>query len=179
MYIPGKLLRNGLVLRVPPWKGLVRETSAFACPERVILFRPRRLSRGGAIRVCALSSDARNVEASEFSLTAEIQQAKREARPYKINRASLTAVEREELRLRSKAIPMKADKEPLEVVFEDSRFLVVNKPSFLKMHPSHRFEGGSLLNRAIGHCGFAPHMLHRLDMVCKSSRGFPLPCKTD
>lgn len=29
----------------------------------------------------------------------------------------------------------------------------------------YSFEGGSLLNRAIGHCGYAPNILHRLDMV--------------
>lgn len=69
------------------------------------------------------------------------------------------------LRLRSKSIPLVADSEPLEILFEDDTFLVVNKPAFLKMHPSHRFEGGSVLNRAIGYLGHPPQLLHRLDMV--------------
>lgn len=101
----------------------------------------------------------------EYSLEAEIEQAKREGRRLNIDKSKLTPAERQQLRLRSKAIPMVADKEPLDVVFEDDRFLVVNKPSYLRMHPSHRFEGGSLLNRAIGHCGFMPFVVHRLDMV--------------
>lgn len=91
--------------------------------------------------------------------------ARREARPYNIDKSKLTPSQREELRLKSKSIPLVADKEPLEILFEDDKFLAVNKPAFLKMHPSHRFEGGSLLNRAIGYCGYTPWLLHRLDMV--------------
>lgn len=108
-----------------------------------------------------------NVKATQgFSLEAEIEQAKSEGRRYNIDKSRLTPIERQQLRLRSKAIPMVADKEPLDIIFEDDSFLVVNKPSYLKMHPNHRFEGGSLLNRAIGHCGFMPFVVHRLDMVC-------------
>ena len=55
----------------------------------------------------------------------------------------LTPREREKLRLRSKAIPLVADKEPLDVIFEDDSFLVVNKPAYIKMHPSHRYAGMS------------------------------------
>lgn len=102
----------------------------------------------------------------------ELEQARREARPYRIDKSQLTPLEIEELRLRSKAIPLVVDKEPLDVVFEDDNFLVVNKPPFLKMHPSHRFEGGSLLNRAIGHCGFTPFLVHRLDMVSSVRNNF-------
>lgn len=101
----------------------------------------------------------------KYNLASEMEQARREARPYNIDKSKLSPLEREQLRLRSRAIPLVADKEPLDVIFEDDRFLVANKPSFLKMHPSHRFQGGSLLNRAIGHCGYAPRILHRLDMV--------------
>lgn len=46
--------------------------------------------------------------------------------------------ERERVRLRSKAIPLVADNDPIDIVFEDEDFLVVNKPDFVKMHPSHR-----------------------------------------
>lgn len=99
------------------------------------------------------------------SLEAEIAQAARERRCYNIDKSKLTPKERQELRLRSKAIPLVVDNDPLDVIFEDANFLVVNKPAYLKMHPSHRFEGGSLLNRAIGYCGFMPYILHRIDMV--------------
>lgn len=98
-------------------------------------------------------------------LEKEMRQAKKEARPYRIDKSKLSDKEKQKLRLHSKSIPLVADSEPLDVIHEDDNFLVVNKPAFLKMHPSHRFQGGSLLNRAIGHCGFAPYLLHRLDMV--------------
>lgn len=95
----------------------------------------------------------------------EIEQARRERRPYRIDKCKLTQQEQHYLRLRSKAIPLVADSDPLDIVYEDDTFLAVSKPSFLKMHPHHRFLGGTLLNRAIGYLGYAPHILHRLDMV--------------
>ena len=55
------------------------------------------------------------------------------------------------LRKASKAIPLVADSEPLDVVFEDEELLVVNKPPGLRFHPTHRFEGNSLLSRCLGH----------------------------
>lgn len=72
--------------------------------------------------------------------------------------------ERAALREYSRSIPLVADTEPLDVIYEDDELLVVCKPDYLKMHPAHRFQGGTLLNRAIGHCNFAPHLTHRLDM---------------
>ena len=55
------------------------------------------------------------------------------------------------LRRASRAIPLVADVEPLDVVHEDDELLVVNKPPGLRFHPVHRFEGNSLLSRVIGH----------------------------
>ena len=55
------------------------------------------------------------------------------------------------LRRASKAIPLVADDAPLDVVFEDADLLVVNKPPGLRFHPTHRFEGNSLLSRCLGH----------------------------
>lgn len=101
----------------------------------------------------------------EGSLAREIETARREKRPYRIDKSKLNDRERQLLRLRSRAIPLVADSEPLDIVHEDDVFLVVSKPAFVKMHPSHRFEGGSLLNRAIGYLGYEPCILHRLDMV--------------
>jgi len=134
-----------------------------------VLRRPYILSRYGARGLLPsarfTSTKSENIAMNSSSVSFEMEQARKEARPYRIDKAKLTAAEREELRRRSRAIPLVADKEPLEVVHEDDDYLVVNKPSFLKMHPSHRFQGGSLLNRAIGHCGYTPKLLHRLDMV--------------
>lgn len=102
---------------------------------------------------------------SDFDLSREIEAARAEGRPYRIDKSKLTEQERQLLRMRSRAIPLVAESLPLDIVFEDDTFLVVSKPPDLKMHPSHRFLGGSLLNRAIGHLGYAPRIVHRLDMV--------------
>jgi hypothetical protein len=75
--------------------------------------------------------------------------------------AAMTPRERELLRLRSKAIPLVADTEPLDIIFEDEAFLVVSKPQYVKMHPAHRFEGGTLVNRVIGYLNYNPHVAHR------------------
>lgn len=50
-----------------------------------------------------------------------------------------------------KALPLVADDEPIEVLYEDSRVIAVNKPPHLRFHPIHRFKGTSLLNRVIFH----------------------------
>jgi 23S rRNA pseudouridine1911/1915/1917 synthase len=50
------------------------------------------------------------------------------------------------------------------VIFEDEELLAVVKPPDLRVHPVHRFEGGSLLNRAARHlAGVLPFIVHRLD----------------
>ena len=95
---------------------------------------------------------------------------------------------RQTLRRDSRATPLVADDAPLDVIHEDEDLLVVNKPPGLRFHPVHRFEGNSLLSRAIGHVrrrGYqndgqndqndqndrddrdevpTPHVIHRLDM---------------
>ena len=95
------------------------------------------------------------------------------------------------LRRASRAIPLAADPEPLDVVHEDDELLVVNKPPGLRFHPVHRFEGNSLLSRVIGHVrrdasrdgagsddAEAPRVVHRLDMdtsgVCLFVKDPPL-----
>lgn len=139
-------------------------------PLRVQYHRPGlRLVRNAArilfsTKSCTSASETQS-NRLENTRAKEMEQARKEARPYRIDVSKLTAQEREQLRLRSRAIELVADKEPLDIVYEDVDFLVVNKPGFLKMHPSHRFEGGSLLNRAIGYLGYPPYLLHRLDMV--------------
>ena len=53
------------------------------------------------------------------------------------------------LRRASLKIDLVRDETPLDVVFEDDEFLVVNKPPNLRFHPNHRFEGNSLLSRRV------------------------------
>ena len=83
---------------------------------------------------------------------------------------------RSTLRRASRAVPLVADPTPLDVIHEDDDVLVVNKPPGLRFHPTHRFEGNSLLSRAIAHVRdnkndegpgdevHVPHVVHRLDM---------------
>jgi len=74
-------------------------------------------------------------------------------------------VRRQKLRELSKSIPLVREVEPrLAVVYEDEWFLVVNKPSGVRTHPVHRFEGGSLLNWVLGYLDVGKiHTVHRLD----------------
>ncbi|GAX77191.1 hypothetical protein CEUSTIGMA_g4637.t1 [Chlamydomonas eustigma] len=60
--------------------------------------------------------------------------------------------------------PMPADPEPVEVLYEDDHLLAVNKPTRLNSAPAHRYKGGSMVNRVIGHLGHPPYTIHRLDM---------------
>ena len=58
---------------------------------------------------------------------------------------------RSTLRRASRSGALVADPTPLDVIHEDDDVLVVNKPPGLRFHPTHRFEGNSLLSRAIAH----------------------------
>jgi 23S rRNA-/tRNA-specific pseudouridylate synthase len=60
-----------------------------------------------------------------------------------------------------RSIRLVADAEPLQVVYEDARFLAVSKPPGLRSAPVHRFLGGSAVNRMIGYLGAEPYLLHR------------------
>ena len=66
-----------------------------------------------------------------------------------------------------RSIQLVADLEPLEVVAEDDKMLVVNKPYGVRSTPVHRFQGNNMLSRMIGHLGCEPHLLHR----CRGGEG--------
>lgn len=152
-----------------PWKP-GRETQKVGIPDAYQKLCTRCKPARGTVRThknaCTITSKKEVTDVVDESyLEREISAARLERRPYRINKAKLSSRQRQLLRLRSRAIPLVADSDPLDIIFEDDAFLVVSKPQFLKMHPSHRFEGGSLLNRCIGYLGYAPRILHRLDMV--------------
>ncbi|KAK1867159.1 hypothetical protein I4F81_009668 [Pyropia yezoensis] len=86
----------------------------------------------------------------------------------------MTQLERQELRLRSKAIPLVVDNDPVTVLYEDDRLVAVAKPAYVKVHPAHRFIGGTLVNRLIGHLGGAePGRTHQLRVHLRSV-GLPI-----
>lgn len=68
------------------------------------------------------------------------------------------------LKAAMKGIPIPADMDPIEIIYEDDFVLGINKPPFVITAPKHRFEGGSLVNRVLGNTGKMPFVVHRLDM---------------
>jgi len=63
-----------------------------------------------------------------------------------------------------RAVPMPADPDPVDVVFEDDDVIAVNKPAGVITAPKHRYIGGSMFNRVIHVLGVEPAVVHRLDM---------------
>jgi 23S rRNA pseudouridine1911/1915/1917 synthase len=55
------------------------------------------------------------------------------------------------------------DRLPLDVAGEDAHYLAVNKPVGATTAPSHRWQGGSMVNRVLGYTGREPFGVHRLD----------------
>jgi 23S rRNA pseudouridine1911/1915/1917 synthase len=66
---------------------------------------------------------------------------------------------------------MKPQKIPLEIVYEDKHIIIVNKPSGLLVHPTHREKNGTLLNGLSYYLNqensdsekIRPGLVHRLD----------------
>jgi len=73
---------------------------------------------------------------------------------------------------------------PLDIRFEDSHLLVVNKPAGLVVHPAPGHPSGTLINALLAHCTdlegvggvLRPGIVHRLD---KDTSGLMLVAKTD
>lgn len=85
----------------------------------------------------------------------------------------------------ARPIALEAEKIPLEVIFEDSALLVVNKPAGMLTHPTGRERGGTLVNALLAHCGSSlsgingqirPGIVHRLD---RDTSGLLMVAKTD
>jgi 23S rRNA pseudouridine1911/1915/1917 synthase len=74
---------------------------------------------------------------------------------------------------------------PLNIVFEDSEIIVIDKPAGLVVHPAAGHATGTLVNALIAHCGDSlsgiggvkrPGIVHRLD---KDTTGLMVVAKTD
>ncbi len=79
----------------------------------------------------------------------------------------------------------KAQKMPLDVVFEDGDVIVINKPAGLVVHPAAGNRNGTLVNALLAHCGdslsgiggeIRPGIVHRLD---KDTSGLLVVAKND
>ena len=78
-----------------------------------------------------------------------------------------------------------AEKIPLDIVFEDSDLIVIDKPAGLVVHPGAGNITGTLVNALIAHCGESlsgiggvkrPGIVHRLD---KDTSGLLVVAKND
>ncbi len=78
-----------------------------------------------------------------------------------------------------------AEEIPLDIVYEDSHMLVVNKPQGMVVHPAAGNYSGTLVNALMSHCGdnlsgingeIRPGILHRID---KDTSGLLLVAKDD
>ncbi|MBP5603960.1 MAG: RluA family pseudouridine synthase [Ruminiclostridium sp.] len=74
---------------------------------------------------------------------------------------------------------------PLDIVYEDSDLLVVNKPKGMVVHPAHGHYSGTLVNALMYHCGgslsgingeLRPGIVHRIDM---DTSGLLIVAKSD
>ncbi len=85
------------------------------------------------------------------------------------------------------AIPLEAKAEdiPLNIIYEDSDLLVVNKPKGMVVHPAAGNYEGTLVNALLAHCGdslsgiggvMRPGILHRID---KNTSGLLMVAKND
>ena len=79
----------------------------------------------------------------------------------------------------------KAENIPLEIVYEDSDLLVVNKPKGMVVHPAAGNYEGTLVNALLWHCGdslsgingvLRPGIVHRID---KDTSGLLIVAKND
>lgn len=91
-----------------------------------------------------------------------------------------------EVNIPEPVIPEAAPQEiPIDVVFEDSDVIVVNKPRGMVVHPSPGHADGTLVNALLAHCGkslsgiggeLRPGIVHRID---KDTSGLVIAAKND
>ena len=82
-------------------------------------------------------------------------------------------------------VEINPEKSPLDIRYEDSDLLIVNKPKGMVVHPSAGHYSGTLVNAVMYHCGselsgingvVRPGIVHRID---KDTTGSLIICKTD
>ncbi len=100
---------------------------------------------------------------------------------YKLNEADMVVVKQPEL----KEPDILAENIPLEILYEDSDLLIVNKPKGMVVHPSAGHYSGTLVNALMYYCKedlsgingvMRPGIVHRIDM---DTTGSLLVCKND
>ena len=83
------------------------------------------------------------------------------------------------------AYEVRADEIPLDIVYEDSDIVVINKPKDMVVHPAAGNHEGTLVNALMAHCGDSlsgiggtarPGIVHRID---KNTSGLLIVAKND
>lgn len=89
---------------------------------------------------------------------------------------------------KTEELEMKGEKIPLDIIYEDADFLILNKPAGLIVHPASdkaHHQSGTLVNALLAHCGDSlsgiggvkrPGIVHRLD---KDTSGIMICTKND
>ena len=84
-----------------------------------------------------------------------------------------------------KELEIKAEKIPLDIVYEDEYLIVINKPPGMIVHPAGKIRSGTLVNALLYHCQgslsgiggiIRPGIVHRLD---KNTSGIMVVAKND
>lgn len=100
---------------------------------------------------------------------------------YKVNENDLVVINQPEL----KEPDILAENIPLDILYEDSDLLIVNKPKGMVVHPSAGHYSGTLVNALMYYCRedlsgingvMRPGIVHRIDM---DTTGSLLVCKND
>ena len=100
---------------------------------------------------------------------------------YKLNAGDLLSMEEAELR----EPDIEAEDIPLDILYEDSDLLIINKPKGMVVHPSAGHYSGTLVNALMHYCKedlsgingvLRPGIVHRIDM---DTTGSLLVCKND
>lgn len=106
---------------------------------------------------------------------------KAESKNYKLRLGDKVEIEEQE----PKILDVVAENIPIDVVYEDSDIIVINKPSGMVVHPAPGNENGTLVNALLYHCGdtlsgingvIRPGIVHRID---KDTSGLLVVAKND
>ena len=106
---------------------------------------------------------------------------KKEKASYKVHKGDKIEIEEEP----AKDIELKAQKIPLEILYEDNDIIVVNKPKGMVVHPANGNPDGTLVNAIMSICKdslsgiggeIRPGIVHRLD---KNTSGAIIVAKND
>jgi 23S rRNA pseudouridine1911/1915/1917 synthase len=100
---------------------------------------------------------------------------------YKINEGDIISIEE----ITPKAVELKAQEIPIEIIYEDKDIIVVNKPKGMVVHPANGNPDGTLVNAIMAICKdslsgiggeIRPGIVHRLD---KDTSGLLIVAKND